>query len=91
MTPPVTTRSLCSLTIFLAGLIVGAIAVGDPRGAEPTGDGPSPLGEDDTDDQSLEPPGVSTVEMLGEGTDPSGEHAGEHNASHPSSSWGIVS
>src|SRR5271167_1565251 len=72
-------------------VIIGAIAVGDPRGTEPTGDGPSPLGQDETDDQPMEPPGVSTVEMLGEGTDPSGEHAGEHNASHPSSSWGIVS
>src|SRR5262249_27246081 len=72
-------------------VIIGAIAARDPRGAEPTGDGATPLGEDDADDQSLEPPGVSTMKMPGEGGHPSGEHAREHNLSHPSSSWGIVS
>jgi len=49
------------------------------------------LGEEDADDQSLEAPGVSPVEWLGEGADPSGEQAGEHDVSHPSSSRVIVS
>src|SRR4051794_19238879 len=72
-------------------VIIGTIAVGDPRGSEPTGDGASPLAEDDTDDQPLKPPGVSTVEMFGEGADPGGEQAGEHDVSHPLSSRVIVS
>lgn len=72
-------------------VIIGSRAARDPRGAEPTGDGASALGEDDADDQTLEPPGVSTMKMLGEGADPNREHAEEHDASHPSSSWGIVS
>ena len=72
-------------------VIIGAIAASDPRGAEPTGDGPSALGEDDANDQSLETPGVSGVKMLGEGTDPGGEQTREYDASHPSSSWVIVS
>ncbi len=72
-------------------VIIGAKAASDSRGAEPTGDGASALGEDDADDQAREPPGVSTMKMLGEGADPSCEQAREHDASHPSSSWGIVS
>jgi hypothetical protein len=72
------------------GVIIGAIAASDAGGAEPTGDRASPLREDDADDQTLEPPGVSAVEMLGEGANPAGEQTREHDASHPSSSWGIV-
>ena len=71
--------------------MIGAIAARDPGDSEPTGDGASALGEDDADDQAMEPPGVSAVELLGEGADPSGEQAGEHDVSHPSSSWVIVS
>ena len=72
-------------------VIIGTIAPGDSRGAEPTGDGPPPLGEDDTDDQPLEPPGVSAMKMSGESPDPAGKLSEENDASHPSSSWGIVS
>jgi hypothetical protein len=31
-------------------VIIGAIAASDPRGAEPTGDSPSPLSQDDAND-----------------------------------------
>src|SRR5450432_2759596 len=72
-------------------VIIGAIAGGDPCGAKPTGDGASPLGEDDANNQAMEPPGVSTVEMLGKSADPSGKQSREYDVSHPSSSRVIVS
>ena len=60
----------------------------DPSNAEPTGNNRRSL---EQAEKTLEPPCVSTVKKLGQYADPTGDHARKSNASHPSSSWEILS